>query len=43
LLEVGYTQGAAVRGLLAERPELEVGPTLKDVGGHPRVVTAKRK
>jgi release factor glutamine methyltransferase len=43
LLEVGYTQGAAVRGLLAERPELEVGPTLKDVGGHPRVVTAKKK
>ena len=36
LLEIGYTQEAAVRGLLAERPELEVGPTLKDAGGHPR-------
>ena len=43
LLEVGYTQDAAVRGLLAERPELEVGATLKDMGGHPRVVTAKKK
>jgi release factor glutamine methyltransferase len=43
LLEVGYTQDAAVRGLLAERPELEVGATLKDSGGHPRVVTAKKR
>jgi release factor glutamine methyltransferase len=43
LLEIGYTQDAAVRGLLAERPELELGPTLKDMGGHPRVVTAKKK
>ena len=43
LLEVGYTQDAAVRGLLAERPELEVGATLKDAGGHPRVVTAKKR
>jgi release factor glutamine methyltransferase len=43
LLEIGYTQDEAVRGLLAERPELEVGPTLKDVGGHPRVVTAKKR
>jgi release factor glutamine methyltransferase len=43
LLEVGYTQDEAVRGLLAERPELEVGPTLKDTGGHPRVVTARKR
>ena len=43
LLEIGYTQEAAVRGLLAERPELEVGATLKDMGGHPRVVTAKKR
>jgi release factor glutamine methyltransferase len=43
LLEIGYTQDAAVRGLLGERPELEVGGTLKDMGGHPRVVTAKKK
>ena len=43
LLEIGYTQYDAVRSLLAERPELEVGATLKDAGGHPRVVTAKKK
>jgi release factor glutamine methyltransferase len=43
LLEIGYTQEAAVRGLLAERPELEVGATLKDMGGHPRVVTARKR
>ncbi len=43
LLEVGYTQEAAVRALLAAEPELEVGPTLKDMGGHPRVVTARKK
>jgi release factor glutamine methyltransferase len=43
LLEVGYTQADAVRALLAERPELEVGTTLKDTGGHLRVVTAKKR
>jgi release factor glutamine methyltransferase len=43
ILEVGHTQDAAVRGLLAERPEWEVGATLKDGGGHPRVVTAKKR
>lgn len=43
LLEVGYTQADAVRSLLTERPELELGATLKDGGGHPRVVTAKKK
>lgn len=43
LLEIGYTQEDAVRGLLAERPELELGATLKDAGGHPRVVCAKKK
>lgn len=43
LLEIGYTQEEAVRRLLSERPELEVGATLKDMGGHPRVVTARKK
>jgi len=42
LLEIGYTQDEAVRGILAERPELEVGATLKDMAGHPRVVVAKK-
>jgi release factor glutamine methyltransferase len=43
LLEIGYTQEDPVRRLLAERPELEVGATLKDMGGHPRVVTARKR
>jgi release factor glutamine methyltransferase len=42
LLEIGSTQDEAVRATLAERPELEVGATLKDMAGHPRVVSAKR-
>jgi release factor glutamine methyltransferase len=43
LLEIGSTQDEAVRGLLAERLELEVGPTLKDDAKLPRVVTAKKR
>ncbi|HEY1190345.1 MAG TPA: peptide chain release factor N(5)-glutamine methyltransferase [Gemmata sp.] len=43
LLEIGWKQDDAVRGLVAERPEFELGPTLKDVGKNPRVVTAKKK
>jgi release factor glutamine methyltransferase len=43
LLEIGYTQDEAVRGLLAQQPDLEVGASLKDMGGHMRVVTAKKK
>lgn len=39
LLEIGYTQDAAVRALLSERPEFDLGPTLKDMGKHPRVVS----
>jgi release factor glutamine methyltransferase len=42
LMEIGYTQDEAVRSILAARPELEVGPTIKDMGGQPRVVQAKR-
>ncbi|HEV3439949.1 MAG TPA: peptide chain release factor N(5)-glutamine methyltransferase [Gemmata sp.] len=42
LVEIGYSQEAAVRGILAEQAELELGPTLKDMGGHSRVVSAKR-
>ena len=41
-VEVGHTQEVAVRGLFAERSELTVGPTIKDLAGRPRVVTAKR-
>ena len=43
LLEIGWKQDDAVRSILAERPELELGPTLKDMGKNPRVVTAKKK
>jgi len=43
LLEIGYTQESAVHTLLRHQPELEIGPTLKDMAGHPRVVVAKRK
>ncbi|MBX9626202.1 MAG: peptide chain release factor N(5)-glutamine methyltransferase [Gemmataceae bacterium] len=43
LVEIGATQDEAVRAILAERPELEPGKTLRDAGGRPRVVCAKRK
>jgi release factor glutamine methyltransferase len=43
LLEIGYTQEADVRAILGERAELEVGPTLKDMAGHPRVIGARRR
>ncbi|MDY3560709.1 peptide chain release factor N(5)-glutamine methyltransferase [Gemmata sp. JC673] len=43
LLEIGWKQDAAVRALVAEQPELELGPTIKDMGKTPRVVTAKKK
>jgi release factor glutamine methyltransferase len=41
-LEIGATQDDAVRGLL-EQAGLEVGKTLKDAAGLPRVVTAKSR
>lgn len=40
LVEVGWTQEPAVRAIFAEQPELIVGPSVKDRGGHARVVTA---
>jgi release factor glutamine methyltransferase len=43
LVEIGATQDEAVRGIFAERPELELGRTLRDAGGRPRVVCAKKK
>jgi len=43
LLEIGATQDGDVRALLAERPELEVGLTLKDDARLTRVVTAKKR
>lgn len=43
LLEIGESQDELVRALLGERPELEVGPTLRDANRTPRVVTAKKR
>jgi release factor glutamine methyltransferase len=43
LLEIGSTQEASVRGLLEARPELELGPTLKDAAGLPRVMSARKQ
>jgi release factor glutamine methyltransferase len=43
LMEIGYTQDMAVRELLAAQNDLETLPSLKDMGGHARVVAAKRK
>ncbi len=43
LLEIGWKQEDAVRGLLADRPELDLGPTIKDLNKNPRVITAKKK
>lgn len=43
LVEIGATQDGAVRAVLGERPELDVGKTLKDAAGLPRVVTARKR
>jgi release factor glutamine methyltransferase len=43
LLEMGSTQDADVRAVLATRPELQPGPTLKDDARLPRVATAVKK
>ena len=43
LVEVGHTQDAAVRALFAGQADLEVGSTLKDMGGRLRVVTARKR
>ena len=42
LVEVGWTQDAAVRALFENAPGLTVGPSVKDGAGRPRVVTAKK-
>jgi release factor glutamine methyltransferase len=41
LVEIGWTQEPAVRELFEARPELVVGPTVKDLGGRARVVSAR--
>jgi release factor glutamine methyltransferase len=43
LVEIGATQDEAVRAILGERAELDVGPTLRDGNKLPRVVTARKR
>jgi release factor glutamine methyltransferase len=42
LVEIGFTQEESVREILSRQPELELGPTIKDMSGNPRVVVAKK-
>ncbi len=42
LMEIGYQQGPAVRDLVQNTPGLELVELRKDLGGHPRVVHARR-
>jgi release factor glutamine methyltransferase len=42
LVEVGWTQDAAVRALFEGAPDLTVGASVKDGAGRSRVVTAKK-
>lgn len=43
LMEIGYTQEESVREIVGRQAGLEVGPTIKDMSGNPRVVGARRK
>ncbi len=43
LVEIGATQDDAVRGLFGERGALEVGKTIRDAAGLPRVVAARKQ
>ena len=43
ILEIGSDQEASVRALIADRPELELAPTIRDSANHPRVIRATRR
>ena len=43
LIEISPMIDQAVRSLLGENGQFEVGPTVKDLSGHARVVQAQRK
>ena len=43
VVEIGATQDEAVRALFAERPALELGKTVKDAAGLPRVVVVRKR
>ena len=42
LVEIGATQDEAVRAILGGQPDLELGRSIKDAAGLPRVVTARK-
>ncbi len=42
ILEIGSDQEGPVRSLIAERPEFELAPTVRDAANHPRVILARR-
>jgi release factor glutamine methyltransferase len=41
IVEIGPTQAEAVQQLFRGNPHWDVGPILKDMGGRPRVVSAR--
>jgi release factor glutamine methyltransferase len=43
LLEIGASQEKAVQNIFAAFPQWQMGPTFKDMAGHPRVVTLRRQ
>ncbi|MBA2226507.1 MAG: peptide chain release factor N(5)-glutamine methyltransferase [Thermogemmata sp.] len=43
LLEIGAGQESAVQNIFADFPQWQVGPTFKDMAGHPRVVAFRRQ
>ncbi len=43
LVEIGSTQDEAVRAILSANPDLELGKTVRDSSGLPRVVSARKR
>ena len=42
ILEIGSDQEDPVRTLIAEHPDLDLAPTVRDAANHPRVICARR-
>jgi release factor glutamine methyltransferase len=42
ILEIGSDQEGPVRSLIADHPELDLAPTIRDAANHPRVLRARR-
>ena len=43
LIEISPMIAAAVEQLIRQQPSLELGPTLRDLAGHARIVQATRR